>query len=148
MGMRADLIRKMSPEIRKLFYNDSYYCKDVETRKYDRYIADNPDNVEALVKAMTNKGITLVVAATGSGKTRTLVDVAKMVVKQDKDCKVYMALPTVDTTQQTGHIPDVRAMVGGDIFYTSKKITATTYEKLDKVNNYIRMQRNQGNTGV
>lgn len=36
MGMRADLIRKTSPEIRKLFYNDSYYCEDVETRKYDR----------------------------------------------------------------------------------------------------------------
>lgn len=50
MGMRTDLIKKMSPEIRKLFYNDSHYCKDVEIRKYDRYIADNPDNVDALVK--------------------------------------------------------------------------------------------------
>ena len=37
MGMRADLIREMSPQIRKLFYNDSHYCRDVETRKYDRY---------------------------------------------------------------------------------------------------------------
>lgn len=144
MGVRADWIRKMSPAIRKLFYNDSYYCKDVETRKYDRYIADNPDNLEVLEKAMTDKGITLVVAATGSGKTRTLVDVAKKVVRQDKDCKVYMALPTVNTTQQTGHIPDVRAMVGGDMFYTSKKITATTYEKLDKVHDYIRKQKAQG----
>lgn len=145
MGMRADLIRKMSPEIRKLFYNDSHYCRNVETRKYDRYIADDPDNVRALEEVMTDNGITLVVAPTGSGKTKTLVEVAKKVVKQDKDCKVYIALPTVDTTQQTGHIPDVRAMVGGDMFYTSKKITATTYEKLDKVNNHIRMQRNQGN---
>lgn len=139
MGMRADLIRKMSPEIRKLFYNDSHYCRNVETRKYDRYIADDPDNVRALEEVMKDNGITLVVAPTGSGKTKTLVDVAKKVVKQDKDCKVYIALPTVDTTQQTGHIPDVRAMVGGDMFYTSKKITATTYEKLDKVNNHIRM---------
>lgn len=144
MGMRADWIRKMSPSIRKLFYNDGYYCKDVETRKYDRYIADNPDNVDALEKAMANKGITLVVAATGSGKTKTLADVAKKVVNQDKDCKVYIALPTVDTTRQTGHIPDVRAMVGGDMFYTSKKITATTYEKLDKVHDYIRKQKAQG----
>ena len=144
MGMRADWIRKMSPDIRKLFYSDSYYCKDIETRKYDRYIADNPDNVEALEKAMTDKGITLVVAATGSGKTRTLADVAKKVVRQDKDCKVYIALPTVNTTQQTGHIPDITAMVGGDMFYTSKKITATTYEKMDKVHDYIRKQKAQG----
>lgn len=144
MGMRANLIRKMSPAIRKLFYNDSYYCRDVETRKYNRYIADNPDNVKALEEAMTNKGITLVVAPTGSGKTRTLADVAKKVVRQDKNCKVYIALPTVDTTQQTGNIPDVRAMVGGDMFYTSKKITATTYEKLDKVHDYIRMQKAMG----
>ena len=93
---------------------------------------------------MTNKGITLVVAPTGSGKTRTLADVAKKVVKQDKDCKVYIALPTVDTTQQTGHLPEVRAMSGGDMFYTSKKITATTYEKLDKVHDYIRMQKAKG----
>ncbi len=144
MGMRADLIRKMSPAIRKLFYNDSYYCRDVETRKYNRYIADNPDNVKALETAMTNKGITLVVAPTGSGKTWTLADVAKKVVKQDKNCKVYIALPTVDTTQQTGHIPEVTALSGGDMFRTSKKITATTYEKLDKVHDYIRMQKAQG----
>ncbi len=144
MGMRAELIRKMSPAVRKLLYNDSYYCKDVETHKYDKYIADNPDNVKALEQAMTNKGITLVVAPTGSGKTRTLVDVAKKVVKQDKNCKVYIALPTVDTTQQTGHLPEVRAMSGGDMFYASKKITATTYEKLDKVHDYIRMQKAQG----
>lgn len=145
MGMRADLIRKMSPATRKLLYNDSYYCRDVETRKYDRYISDNPDNVKVLEEAMTtNKGITLVVAPTGSGKTRTLADVAKKVVKQDKDCKVYIALPTVDTTQQTGHIPEVTALSGGDMFRTSKKITATTYEKLDKVHDYIRMQKAQG----
>ena len=144
MGMRADLIREMSPQIRKLFYNDSHYCRDVETRKYDRYIADNPDNVKALEDAMTNKGITLVVAPTGSGKSRTLADVAKKVVKQDKDCKVFIALPTVNTVQQTGNIPDVRAMVGGDMFYTSKKITATTYEKLDKVQDYIRKQKALG----
>lgn len=144
MGMRADLIRKMSPQIRKLFYNDSHYCRDVETRKYDKYIADNPDNVRALEDAMTNKGITLVVAPTGSGKSRTLVDVAKKVVKQDRDCKVFIALPTVNTVQQTGNIPDVRVMVGGDMFYTSKKITATTYEKLDKVQDYIRKQKALG----
>ena len=144
MGMRADLIREMSPQIRKLFYNDSHYCRDVETRKYDRYIADNPDNVKALEDAMTNKGITLVVAPTGSGKSRTLADVAKKVVKQDKDCKVFIALPTVNTVQQTGNIPDVRVMVGGDMFYTSKKITATTYEKLDKVQDDLRKQKAVG----
>lgn len=144
MGMRADLIREMSPKIRKLFYNDSHYCRDVETRKYDRYIADNPDNVKALEDAMTNKGITLVVAPTGSGKSRTLADVAKKVVRQDKDCKVFIALPTVNTVQQTGNIPDVRAMVGGDMFYTSRQITATTYEMLDKVQDYIRKQKALG----
>lgn len=53
-------------------------------------------------------------------------------------------MPTVDTTRQTGHIPDVTAMSGGDMFYTSKKITATTYEKLDKVHDYIRKQKAQG----
>ncbi len=144
MGMRADLIKDMSKAIRKRLYNDDNYCKDVVTQKFDRYISDNPDNDRILEDAMTKEGITLVVAPTGSGKSHTLVSVAKEVVKKDKDCRVYIALPTLCTTSQIGSIPDVWKMVGGDRFIAHKQITATTYEKLADVQEYIRIQKALG----
>lgn len=144
MGMRADLIKEMSKAIRKRLYDDDYYCKDVETHKFDRYISDNPDNSKALEDAMTNKGITLVVAPTGSGKSTTLASVAKEVVKKDKNCRVYIALPTLCTTSQVGNIPDVWKMVGGNRFNPHKQIAATTYEKLADVQEYIRIQKALG----
>lgn len=145
MGMRADLIRKMAPAVRKMLYNDGNYCKNIETHKFDRYISDNPANVGVLEDAMTGKGITLVISPTGSGKSSTLASVAKKVTEQDKNCKVFITVPTVGITGQMGNIPYVRAMVGGDRFNPQKQITVTTYEKLADVQEYIRVQKALGN---
>lgn len=145
MGMRADLIKKMAPAVRKILYNDNNYCKKVETHKFDRYIADNPANVGVLEDVMTGKGITLVIAPTGSGKSSTLANVAEKVVKQDKNCKVFITVPTVGITAQMGNIPFVRPMFGGDRFNPQRQITVTSYEKLADVQDYIRMQKALGN---
>ena len=145
MGMRADLIKKMAPQIRKMLHNDDNYCKCVETHKFDRYIADNPANVGILENAMTSNGITLVIAPTGSGKSSTLANVADKIVKQDKNCKVFITVPTVGITAQMGNIPFVRPMFGGDKFNPQKQITVTSYEKLADVQDYIRMQKALGN---
>lgn len=145
MGMRADLIRRMAPAVRRILYNDGNYCKNVETHKFDRYIADNPANVGVLENAMNSKGITLVISPTGSGKSSTLANVAEKVVKQDKNCKVFITVPTVGITEQMGNIPFVRPMFGGDRFNPQKQITVTSYEKLADVQEYIRIQKAYGN---
>ena len=148
MGFRADLIKTQAQEIRKLFYNDDHYCKDVETHSYDRYISDNANNLKVLEDAMTKKGITLVVSPTGSGKSSTLVQVAENVVNKDRYCKVFIALPTRALTEQVGKIhKNVWTLMGGKRFYKNASITALTYDKLYDVQEYIKAEKAAGNKG-
>lgn len=148
MGFRADLIKTQAPEIRKLFYNDDHYCKDVETYSYDRYISDNANNLKVIENAMTKKEITLMVSPTGSGKSRALIQAAKEVVKKSRDCKVFIAIPTRALTEQVGKTnSSIWILIGGKRFYKNGSITAVTYDKLYDVQEYIKKEKAAGNKG-
>ena len=138
---KAERLKQEQAEMRALLYGDGYDCKDTKTCTYSNYILDNSENVAVLDEILNSKGINLVVADTGSGKSHSMLERAKVLVQNNKDTKVVMALPTRTLTLQVGNKPGVSKMVGGDVFDKNSPIIASTYEKVFEIDDYIQGQK-------
>lgn len=66
---KADKVAKEQAEIRDILYGDGYHCEKITKCKYDKYILDNKDNIQVIDEVLNSKGIKLVIADTGSGKS-------------------------------------------------------------------------------
>ena len=141
MGVNVQKIMQESHIVRDMFYGDGYECKKIKKCKYQQYLLDNKDNEEVLDEAIRSKGIKLVIAPTGAGKSYSLIERARILTAQDKNCKVIIALPTRTLALQVGTQKGVYKMVGGDNFNPNSQIIASTYEKMFEIENYILTQR-------
>ncbi len=144
MGKRADRVLQEANKVRRLFYGSEYPCKITDCQ-YNDYISDNRDNDAVLDSVLSGKGIKLVIAPTGSGKTSALISRADKLVSDHKGYKVVFDLPTRALATQLGNNKAVSTMVGGDSFDEENPIVATTYEKMYEVENHIQRQKIQGN---
>ena len=144
---KADKVAKEQAEIRDILYGDGYYCEKVRKYKYDNYILDNKDNIQVIDEVLNSRGIKLVVADTGSGKSHSFIERAKEMLQHKKDARVIMALPTRTLTLQVGNKPDVARMMGGDKFDESNRLIASTYEKLFEVDDCISAQKGSAKNG-
>ncbi len=145
MGERAYRVMQESKKVRKLFYGSEYPCK-VRDCQYGSYISDNKNNDAVLDSVLSGKGIKLIIAPPGSGKSTAILSRANELVAGNKDYRVVFDLPTRALTLQMGNNRGVKTMVGGDSFDEKSPITATTYEKMYEVENHIMNQRVQGTT--
>lgn len=145
MGKRADRVLQEANKVRRLFYGSEYPCKITDCQ-YKDYISDNRDNDAVVDSVLSGKGIKLVIAPTGSGKTSALVSGADRLVSGNKGYKVVFDLPTRALATQMGNNGAVRTMVGGDSFDEESPIIATTYEKMYEVEGHIQRQKAQGGT--
>lgn len=94
MKLQGSEVAQKGEIIRKIFYNnDGFHCKDVKTHYFKRYILDNKKNEQLIDKLITEKGIKLMIAPTGTGKSKSLIQRAEYIVSNDKDAKVILALP-------------------------------------------------------
>ncbi|MBQ7065291.1 MAG: DEAD/DEAH box helicase [Lachnospiraceae bacterium] len=141
MGVNVQKIMQESHIVRDMFYRDGHECKKIKKCKYKQYLLDNKDNEKVLDEAIKSKGIKLVIAPTGAGKSYSLIERARILTSQDKNCKVIIALPTRTLALQVGNQKDVYKMVGGDNFDAKSQIIASTYEKMFEIENYIMAQR-------
>ena len=144
---KADKVAKEQAETRDILYGDGYYCKKITKCKYDNYILDNKDNIQVIDEVLDSKGIKLVIADTGSGKSHSFIERAKEMLKHKSDARVIMALPTRTLTLQVGNKPDVARMMGGDKFDESNRLIASTYEKLFEVDDFINAQKGSAKSG-
>ena len=145
MGKRADRVLQEANKVRRLFYGSEYPCKITDCQ-YKDYISDNKDNDSVVDSVLSGKGIKLVIAPTGSGKTSALISGADRLVSGHKGYKVFFDLPTRALATQLGNNGAVRTIVGGDSFDEKSPLIATTYEKMYEVENHIQRQKVQGNT--
>ena len=141
MGNRARKIMNESQVVRNMFYGDGYSCKKITNCKYQRYLLDTKGNEDILDTAIREKGIKLIIAPTGAGKSYSLIDRARKLTAQDKDCKVVITVPSRTLALQTGNQNGIYAMVGGSYFDENSQIITATYEKMFEVENYILTQR-------
>lgn len=141
MGLKANKVLKEAKQVRNILYGDGCYCRKSEHGAFDHYILDNKDNEQILDKAISHKGIKLVIAPTGAGKSYSLIERARVLTAKDKNCKVIIALPLKTLTLQLGKQKDVYKMVGGDSLDTDSQIIATTYEKMFEIEDYILSQK-------
>lgn len=130
-----------SQVVRNMFYGDGYSCKKITNCKYQRYLLDTKGNEDILDTAIREKGIKLIIAPTGAGKSYSLIDRARKLTAQDKDCKVVITVPSRTLALQTGNQNGIYAMVGGSYFDENSQIITATYEKMFEVENYILTQR-------
>lgn len=144
---KAEKLQQEQAVIRDTLYGDGYYCEKVRKYKYDNYILDNKDNIQVIDEVLNSKGIKLVVADTGSGKSHSFIERAKEMLQHKKDARVIMALPTRTLTLQVGNKPDVARMMGGDKFDESNRLIASTYEKLFEVDDFISAQKGSVKSG-
>lgn len=145
MGRRADRLLQQNNKVRKLFYGSEYPCR-VTDCQYGDYISDNKDNDAVVDSLLSGKGIKLVIAPTGSGKTSSLISGAGRLVSGQKGYRVVFDLPMRALAIQLGNSGEVRAMVGGDSFDEESPLIATTYEKMYEVENHIMGQKFLGKT--
>lgn len=143
MKLQGSEVAQKGEIIRKVFYNnDGFHCKDVKTHYFKRYILDNKKNEQLIDKLITEKGIKLMIAPTGTGKSKSLIQRAEYIVSNDKDAKVILALPWRMLALQQGKIPGVKTLIGGDEFeIEDAQIIATTYEKIADIKYYVEYQK-------
>lgn len=143
MKLQGSEVAQKGEIIRKIFYNnDGFHCKDVKTHYFKRYILDNKKNEQLIDKLITEKGIKLMIAPTGTGKSKSLIQRAEYIVSNDKDAKVILALPWRMLALQQGKIPGVKTLIGGDEFeIEDAQIIATTYEKIADIKYYVEYQK-------
>lgn len=147
MGHRADKICKEAKLVRELYYGDGHTCKNVRTCSYNQYISDEPSNIGVLRAALNSPDIKLIIAPTGAGKSSVILDEARKLVAEDKECRVIIALPSRALTLQMGNMNGVAKMIGGDSFDESSPVIATTYEKMFEVEAFINGQRAEHKDG-
>ena len=103
---------------------------------------DNKKNEQLIDKLITEKGIKLMIAPTGTGKSKSLIQRAEYIVSNDKDAKVILALPWRMLALQQGKMPGVKTLIGGDEFeIEDTQIIATTYEKITDIKYYVEYQK-------
>ena len=143
MKLQGSEVAQKGEVIRKIFYNnDGFHCKDVKTHYFKRYILDNKKNEQLIDKLITEKGIKLMIAPTGTGKSKSLIERAEYIVSNDKDAKVILALPWRMLALQQGKMPGVKTLIGGDEFeIEDTQIIATTYEKITDIKYYVEYQK-------
>lgn len=143
MKLQGSEVAQKGEVIRKIFYNnDGFHCKDVKTHYFKRYILDNKKNEQLIDKLITEKGIKLMIAPTGTGKSKSLIQRAEYIVSNDKDAKVILALPWRMLALQQGKMPGVKTLIGGDEFeMEDAQIIATTYEKIADIKYYVEYQK-------
>ena len=141
MGFKANKVLKEAKPVRNILYGDGYYCKRIKNGAFSQYILDNKNNEKLLDEAIRSKGIKVVIAPTGAGKSYSLIERAKVLTSEDKNCKVIIALPLKTLTLQLGNQEGVYKMVGGDSFDIDSQIIATTYEKMFEIEDYILSQK-------
>ena len=141
MGFKANKVLKEAKPVRNILYGDGYYCKRIKNGAFSQYILDNKNNEKLLDEAISSKGIKVVIAPTGAGKSYSLIERAKVLTSEDKNCKVIIALPLKTLTLQLGNQEGVYKMVGGDSFDIDSQIIATTYEKMFEIEDYILSQK-------
>lgn len=143
MKLQGSEVAQKGEIIRRIFYNnDGFHCKDVKTHYFKRYILDNKKNEQLIDKLITEKGIKLMIAPTGTGKSKSLIQRAEYIVSNDKDAKVILALPWRMLALQQGKIPGVKTLIGGDEFeIEDAQIIATTYEKIADIKYYVEYQK-------
>ena len=143
MKLQGSEVAQKGEVIRKIFYNnDGFHCKDVKTHYFKRYILDNKKNEQLIDKLITEKGIKLMIAPTGTGKSKSLIERAEYIVSNDKDAKVILALPWRMLALQQGRMPGVKTLIGGDDFeIEDAQIIATTYEKIADIKYYVEYQK-------
>lgn len=143
MKLQGSEVAQKGEVIRKIFYNnDGFHCKDVKTHYFKRYILDNKKNEQLIDKLITEKGIKLMIAPTGTGKSKSLIQRAEYIVSNDKDAKVILALPWRMLALQQGKMPGVKTLIGGDEFeIEDTQIIATTYEKITDIKYYVEYQK-------
>ncbi|MCM1235821.1 MAG: DEAD/DEAH box helicase, partial [Ruminococcus flavefaciens] len=128
-------------------YGSEYPC-NVRDCQYSEYISDNKSNDAVLDSALAERGIKLVIAPPGSGKSTAILTRANELVTKNKDYRVIFDLPTRALTLQMGNnrAVKVKTMMGGDSFDEKEHLIATTYEKMYEVENHIISQKIQGTT--
>lgn len=143
MKLQGSEVAQKGEIIRRIFYNnDGFHCKDVKTHYFKRYILDNKKNEQLIDKLITEKGIKLMIAPTGTGKSKSLIQRAEYIVSNDKDAKVILALPWRMLALQQGKMPGVKTLIGGDEFeIENAQIIATTYEKIADIKYYVEYQK-------
>lgn len=143
MKLQGSEVAQKGEIIRRIFYNnDGFHCKDVKTHYFKRYILDNKKNEQLIDKLITEKGIKLMIAPTGTGKSKSLIQRAEYIVSNDKDAKVILALPWRMLALQQGKMPGVKTLIGGDEFeIEDAQIIATTYEKIADIKYYVEYQK-------
>ena len=147
MGKRADRIINESKKVRELFYGKEYPCK-VRDCQYQDYISDNKSNSAVLDSLLSGKGIKLVIAPPGSGKSTAILSRSDELVSKNKDYRVIFDLPTRALTSQMGNntAANITTLMGGDSFDEESHLIATTYEKMYEVEERIAYQKEQGTT--
>ena len=141
MAMDINKVVCEAKQVRDLLYGDGYYCEDIVRCKYHTYLLDNKDNEKVLDDALSDSGIKLIVAPTGSGKSFSILSRAKELVAKEKDIKVVIALPTRALALQVSNNDGVYKLIGGDTLDQKSEIIATTYEKMFEIQDYIKMCR-------
>ncbi len=136
---------KESKEVRELFYQDNHYCKKVEQHDFQTYLLDNPQNEQVLDDILMGSGITLMVSATGTAKTTSLIKRAKNITRYHPDYKIIMAMPSRALTKQVGHEEGLSVLVGGKKMDEGANLIAMVYEKIFDAADYIRIQKGLGN---
>ena len=102
MGKRADRVMQESKEVRKLFYDKEYPCR-VRECQYPDHRSENKSNDAVLDEVLSEKGIKLVIAPPGSGKSTAILARANELVANNKDYKVFFDLPTRALALQMGN---------------------------------------------
>lgn len=142
---RIEQVQKESEPVRDLFYGDDIFCKTIEQHKFNRYVLDNEDNEIVLDRLITEKGIKLMVAPTGAGKSTSLIQRALQIVNKDDKCRVVIALPFKILALQQGNHQGVTRVIGGDEFDVrdDMKCVVTTYEKMIDIKCFCSYQKDR-----
>ena len=118
----------------------SYVCNSIKDCYFDEYVSDNKSNNDVLDSVLADRGIKLIIAPTGGGKSTALLDRAEELVAKDKDYRIVFCLPAKMLTLQMGNRDSVYSMTGGDMFDETSPLIATTYEKMFAVKSHIELK--------
>lgn len=133
-----------SKKMRTILYGDNIYCKEQETLYYDNYILDNPQNEAALDNIVNSRGIQLVLAKPGAGKSVSLFNALHKFVSMDASHFVVAVFPTRGLGEQMAVWDGVDQLLGGDDFNEDSKIVASVYEKIADIKGLLYREKRKG----
>lgn len=134
--MKIPEFLQVSEKVREILYGDNVCCREHETLYYDEYLLDNPQNETALDKIVSSKGIQLVVAQPGAGKSVSLLKSLNKLVDADDSYFVVAVFPTRGLGEQMAFEDGVDQLLGGDeeeTFNLYKTFCSTGSTKPEKI---------------